>query len=259
MLTARVPDTWQELQNEVARILSECGFTVSVEHHLPLARGQADIDVYAEENINGRRNLILCECKHWKAAVPQNVAHGFRTVAQDAGANAGYIIGLNGFQTGAYQAIENTNIRLVTWQEFQAEFELTWLQTYFVPTVTDKLDPLFTYTEPFAPAWFGNLTDEEQDGFVALVHQHVPVGILTMMLSRWGRISRGIDIPSFPALPLRSAEEPPIDKDGIPDDILDAAGYRDLLDALLHYGHAAIAEFRVYRETALSRRDGQGA
>lgn len=259
MLTARVPDTWQELQNEVARILSECGFTVSVEHHLPLARGQADIDVYAEENINGRRNLILCECKHWKAAVPQNVAHGFRTVAQDAGANAGYIIGLNGFQAGAYQAIENTNIRLVTWQGFQAEFERTWLQTYFVPTVTDELDPFLTYTEPLAPTWFGHLKDKEQDAFVALVRQHVPVGSLTMMLSRWGRISRGIDNTSFPALPLRSAEEPPIDKDGIPDEILDAAGYRDLLDVLLHYGNAAIAEFRVYREAALSRGDGQEA
>lgn len=247
MLTTRTPDTWQDLQNEVARILAESGFLAHIEHPLPLARGQADIDVYAEEMVNGRRYIILCECKFWKAAIPQAVIHSFRTVTADAGANVGYIISLNGFQAGALQAVEQTNIKLVTWDEFMAEFEATWLSAYFVPTITDELDPLMTYVEPFAPAWWGKLTEDDQAAYIQAVERHGPLGHLAMSMSRWTRI---LDNRKLPELPLRTTEGAPI-VGGLPDDILDAAGYRELLELMLTYGRAAIEEFRVFRDKAL--------
>jgi len=248
MLTTRTPDTWQDLQNEVGRILAECGFVVQIEHPLPLARGQADIDVYAEENINGRRYVLLCECKFWKAAIPQAVIHSFRTVTTDAGANVGYIISLNGFQAGALQAVEQTNIKLVKWDAFLAEFEATWLSAYFVPTVTDELDPLMTYVEPLAPAWWGNLTEGDQAAYMQAHGRHGSLGYLAMSMSRWTRM---LDNRKLPDLPLRANEEA-ARVDGLPEDILDAVGYRELLEAMLLHGRAAIAEFRVFRDKAVT-------
>lgn len=62
MITERAPSDWRELQRDVAQVLEECGFTVAVERSTEMARGAAEIDVYAEEVHRGRRNIILCEC-----------------------------------------------------------------------------------------------------------------------------------------------------------------------------------------------------
>src|SRR5258705_8303667 len=130
MITTRVPSTWQALEHDVARILLECGFTVDVEKLIHTVRGDVTVDVYGEESIDGRRYTVLCECKHWKTHVPQTVIHGFRTVVADAGANLGYIVSSSGFQSGAFSAAELSNVRLVTWEEFQKEFTASWVQHY---------------------------------------------------------------------------------------------------------------------------------
>lgn len=255
MLTTQVPDSWQDLQNQVGRILADCGFEVEIERAFPLVRGQASIDVYVEEIVKGRRNRIFCECKYWKTAVPQHVIHSFRTVTADAGANVGYIISLNGFQAGAVDAVKQTNIRLVTWQEFLAEFEATWLSAYFVPTVTETLDLLMTYVEPFAPAWWDMLSDGEKGEYLEAHERYQPLGYLAMMTSRWSRM---LEHRKLPDLPLRANGDDAF-RGGLPDDILDAAGYRELLDAMLLHGQAAIAEFRAFREKAVPQESGSNA
>ena len=108
MITIEVPKTWQDLQRETARILEECGFTVEIEKKIQTVRGEVEIDVYAEEEVKGRKYTILVECKHWKSRVPQSVIHGFRTVVSDIGANVGYIVSLTGFQSGSFSASEMT-------------------------------------------------------------------------------------------------------------------------------------------------------
>ncbi len=92
MITSRLPQSWQDLQADVARLLAECGFDVEVEKTLATARGAVEIDIYAEEQVRGRKYTIICECKFWQNRVPQNVIHGFRTVVSDIGANVGYVI-----------------------------------------------------------------------------------------------------------------------------------------------------------------------
>lgn len=246
MITARVPNSWQDLQEVVANILLECGFSVELEYVLDLGRGKAEIDVYAEETIGGRLNKIICECKHWKSAVPQQVVHAFRTITAEVGANTGYIIASSGFQAGAYQAVERTNVRLVTWEEFQAEFEKVWLDAYFAPTITSELDPLMSYTEPFVPPWFDELSETDRTKFVELVNQHVPLGVLAMRLSIYHQKLNPGDFPELPLGNGRLVSDIP----GLPDDVLAAAGYADLLDILLGRGHAAIKEFLEYRERA---------
>ena len=145
MITHKTPEDWRALQVEVARLLDECGFQeVEVEKTVQTVRGEAEIDVWAEEAVKGRKYLTVCECKHWKANVPQTVVHAFRTVVTDIGAHVGYIVSIAGFQDGAFKASEATNVELVTWEQLQTKFEPSWYETYFSPQITSRLDPLLS-------------------------------------------------------------------------------------------------------------------
>jgi hypothetical protein len=190
MITTNIPQHWQELQSETARILAESGFVVETEEVVETARGKVEIDVYGQENIQGRWFTTLCECKHWKAAVPQAIIHGFRTVVSDIGANKGYIISLAGFQTGAFSAAELTNIELVTWAQFRDAFETSWLSNFFSPQLLQELNGLMTYAEPFLPAWFEKLSAEDQEKFLELKAEHEELGWLLQHLAMHPR-SRG--------------------------------------------------------------------
>lgn len=244
MITTLIPATWEDLQNQCARILTECGFKTETEKVVRLVRGAKEIDVHAEESVQGRLNRIFCECKHWKTRVPQDVIHGFRTVLADGGANAGYIISMAGFQSGSIDAADLTTVNLVTWPEFQAAFEETWLQNFFIPQVTERLDPLMTFTEPLRPDWFSKLPDNDKDAFVELQNEHFALAMLAMQFSRYVRIMGQVQ----PKLPLSS---PHVHDDmlrRLPEDVRQAEGYRELLEAMLTVGEQAIAEFRAIRD-----------
>ena len=87
VIISATPGDWRALKDIVGQILTECGFTVEVEKQVQTVRGGVELDVFAEEDIQGRKCLTVCECKHWKARVAQNTVHGFRTVLMDIGAH----------------------------------------------------------------------------------------------------------------------------------------------------------------------------
>lgn len=120
------PKNWKELQSFVAEILNECGYITEIEKTIQTLRGKVEIDVYAEDK-NSVGIVILCECKFWKNNIPQAVVHSLRSIVNDSGASNGIIISKKGFQTGAIEAINNSNLTLVTWSEFQNLFLSKWI------------------------------------------------------------------------------------------------------------------------------------
>ena len=247
MITERAPETWQDLQNHVANILRECGLTVEVEKTVATVRGEVEIDVYAEEMIKGRKHTILCECKHWKSRVPQSVIHGFRTVVADIGANIGYLISMNGFQAGSFSAAELTNIELVTWEQFQDQFELTWYDEYFSPQIAEQLDPILTYTEPLAPKWFIDLPENEKKNYVDLKKKYDHFGWMIMSFTPYARmLGRSEPRPTLPIIDRVSEKEKALNT--IPREILEAKGYREFFDLCLNHGIPAIQQFRDIRD-----------
>lgn len=245
LLTAQNPKDWSDLQDRVAEILEECGLEAEVQHTLEAARGTVEVDVYAVEKVDGRTTTIAFECKHWRTRVPKAVVQTFRTVLADLGVNAGYIISSSGFQAGAHSVAAMTNLRLLTWQEFQKEFSQTWLQNYLVPQITEGLDTLLSYTEPLVPDWFLNVPNEDKDVLRLLRSKHLAFSALMMQFTRYGRILRDV---GFPDLPLRDRLEAPFaDTAWIPDGILDAVGYRDLLSLVLEHSSMAVEEFDIVR------------
>lgn len=256
MLSKSNPTTWEDLQEMVANILRECKFSVEIEKKIHSARGAVSIDVYAEEQVFSRPYIVLCECKYWKARIPQSIVHGFRTIMSDIGANLGYIITSSYFQSGAFDASLNTNVRLKTWTEFLEEYEETWLQRYFFPTLTERLDPLFTYTEPLRlePVWFELLTASEKNKYNKLYEKYFDFGNYMFTFSKWARMIESdnskIKLPLTDQLAKKNIKENTVN---IPREILEEYAYREFLKKVLHYGERAISEFRAIRDIGMRR------
>lgn len=254
MITEKSPETWQQLQEWTAQILRECGWSADTETVVNTVRGAAEIDVFAVETVQGREYKTLIECKNWSTRVPQNVVHGFRTVMADVGANTGYIISRVGFQSGAYEAAVNTNVRLLSWAEFQEVFEEQWYWTHLTVQVNEVLDPLCSYLEPLPAmaAWDSYLNESEVSRLVEMYQRHQPLGVLifalqpywAMMYGRRDRIR----------LPLGASAEKYGD---LPNSLTSVVGYREFLEELVKYSLPILAEFQSFRDLAFKRRDAE--
>jgi hypothetical protein len=140
------PENWKDLQVKVSQIFGDLGYNCEVEKDLETVRGKVNVDVYAENIIDSPSSIIIAECKNWSTNIPKSVVHSFRTIINDFGANYGIIISKNGFQKGAYEAANNSNIQLFNWDEFQDHFKVQWLET--VIKNVDKIGrPLWYFTD----------------------------------------------------------------------------------------------------------------
>lgn len=141
------PNDWRELESKVAEVLIGSGYNAWVDKKIQTVRGRVDIDVFAEDDESIPKIVCLVECKYWTNDIPQTIVHSFRTVVNDYGANLGIIIAKEGFQSGSYEAVKNTNIKLLTWFNFLDLFETRWLDK-----TLDKLneigEPLRDFTDP---------------------------------------------------------------------------------------------------------------
>jgi restriction system protein len=240
------PSDWRDLQERVALILRESGFTVEIERVLPLARGSASVDVLAHDSESVPPVLIVCECKHWRNPVHQGVVHAFRTIVVDSGANLGIIISSAGFQSGAISSAAFSNVQLKTWEGFQELLEDRWYLKYMVPVLRAELDPLIEYTEPVNSRIFrkaDSLPVGKRETFNLLRSRHLHLGCgLLPLLYPFPTLT---DRPVRPTLPLRTSLGRTLGDDfpPLPEDILDATALRQLLAATSEHSRAAIAEF----------------
>ena len=240
-------------------MLAESGMSVALEQRVSTARGRAVIDVRAEEELHGRHYVIFVECKHWSSPIPQGVIHAFRTVVADAGANIGYVVSSNGFQPGAIAAADLTNLRLVTWEEFQVDFEKAWIEHHLLRAIDERLDPLLRYTEALVPRSFVEVDDAAVAKLKDLRARHGPLGwLMTGFTTPGYEMRRGV-----PALPLREHMPSLLQATAnLPNTILDVSGYREFLDAALRHGEAAIDEFEAVLRTGgaavTAHRDSKG-
>lgn len=142
------PNDWQDLQDKVCAILNQVGFESSTSKILKTPRGQVEVDVFAIDPFSIDKIVYVVECKNWENKVPQTVIHSFITVMQETGANVGYIISKAGFQKGAFDYIQNTSIKNLTFGQFQNKYLRAWAGNYFNNEIDKAADSLIQYTEP---------------------------------------------------------------------------------------------------------------
>jgi hypothetical protein len=106
--------TWQDYQVDVADFFRSLGCTVEVEATVQGIRTRHMVDVWALNERFGLFTRWVVECKNWKTAVPKEKVLALRSIVDDLGADRGFIVNENGFQSGAYEAAESTNISVTT-------------------------------------------------------------------------------------------------------------------------------------------------
>ncbi|TGN65409.1 restriction endonuclease [Nocardioides eburneiflavus] len=243
------PATWQDLEKMVARILRECGYEVDVQKYVELARGDVNVDVWADDHAEPP-NILAIECKHWNRPVSKDVVHGFRTVVGDSGANTGLLVSSAGFQSGAKEAAAYSNVRLLTWNDFQQMYALRWFRSFMSPTIAEETDALHEYTEPINNRVFRKadaLPAERQAAFAALRDVYMPLMVTNFALHPVVVDSKLSPVKAeLPRLPLRDVVQKPEGRallDALPDEVLDATALRPLMERLIHHSRSAIAEF----------------
>ncbi|MBR0986089.1 restriction endonuclease [Bradyrhizobium liaoningense] len=241
LITAIAPGTWRDLEDTVADILRECGMDVQQQINVPLPRGSVDLDVFAEETVEGIRSRVVCECKNWRTNVPREKVHAFRTVMDETGANRGYIISRTGFQQGAVEAAASTNVELLTFEQFQERYFDKWI-TRRCRDIEDVNGNFNVYYEPLGrPGYHALQNDDERAAYDQVWERYAFAGVLLLHFSPYLRmVGRP---PPLPPLPVDVRE---LERQGlvVPHEVKAARGYRELLQLLEHYGRIGLEELR---------------
>jgi len=184
-ITKYIPEHWRDLQNKVSEILSESGFDVEVQRKTKTVRGTVEIDVYAENKVQIPNTINIIECKNWNTAVPQEKIHAFYSVVQNIGANLGLLISKSGFQSGAYEAVKNTNIRLLSWIEFLNLFKEKWIKekTKYLYKKSYELFDFTDYATTKYDNYFHALNKSEREQYIALMNLYGEVPVRCGLIS----------------------------------------------------------------------------
>lgn len=156
--------------------MGKVGFNAETSKTVVTPRGTVELDVYAIDPLSIDKITYVIECKNWDSNIPQTVIHAFTRVIQETGANIGYIISKKGFQSGAYDYTQFTNITIFTFEEFQSRYIRRWFEIHFCSVLDESSDSLIQYTEPInirRERFVSQLDEKKQVEFEELKQRHL--------------------------------------------------------------------------------------
>mgnify|MGYP001352841085 CR=1 FL=1 len=186
MIQNPAPTDWKDLQAGVCRVFREIGLHAEQDKVIKTPRGKVSLDVFAIDPGSVDSIQYVVECKNWKNSIPQSVVHSFTTVMHEVGANIGYIISKQRFQKGAIEYLTNTNIKGVTYADFQNHYLRIWIDRHFCSTIYNISDALVQYTEPInsrREKHKGNLSTKLQNRFKQLYDKYWLFGMAMLSIS----------------------------------------------------------------------------
>lgn len=101
---------WHDYQEEAAAFFRSLGLDAQTNVTVQGVRTQHDIDVLVKMNHVGFDVTWAIECKHWKSKVSKLHVLGLRSIVQEIGADRGILLCEAGFQSGAMEAAQLTNV-----------------------------------------------------------------------------------------------------------------------------------------------------
>lgn len=110
---------WDEYQAETAEFFRSIGFEANTNETLQGVRTPHDVDVVVRSDFLGFDLLWVIECKHWKDRVTKLHVLALREIVTDLGADRGILIAEKGFQSGAIEAANFTNVQLSSLAELR--------------------------------------------------------------------------------------------------------------------------------------------
>jgi restriction system protein len=110
-------NAWKEYQEEAASFFRSLGLDASTDVTVTGVRTTHDIDVVVKSRHIGFEIMWLVECKHWKTRVSKLHVLALREIVADIGADRGILLSEAGFQSGAIEAANLTNVRVTSLAE----------------------------------------------------------------------------------------------------------------------------------------------
>ncbi|NLP35992.1 MAG: hypothetical protein GX359_12545 [Clostridiales bacterium] len=176
IMTNRSPANWRELQELTAYYFNYSGYDAITPCKIETVRGNVEVDVYVRAEKELGENII-CECKFWDTPIPQEKIHAFRTVINDSGASLGIIISKVGFQKGAYSSANNSNIKLLTWEEFLELLFEKWFK-FREKRLLKIVQPLAVYTD-FMDVPTEEFNEEQTKQYKNSLTKYAPIYIIS--------------------------------------------------------------------------------
>ena len=112
--------TWREYQEEAATFFRSLGLEAETDVRLRGVRTAHDVDVVVRSHHVGFDITWLVECKHWKTPVSKLHVLALREIVTDLGADRGILLAESGFQSGAFEAANLTNVQLTSLTQVRA-------------------------------------------------------------------------------------------------------------------------------------------
>lgn len=103
---------WKEYQEEAAEFFRSLGLAASTNVTMKGVRTEHDVDVLVEIDVSGFTIRWIVECKHWKDPVNKLHVLALREIVSDIGADRGIVLCEVGFQSGAVEAANLTNVQI---------------------------------------------------------------------------------------------------------------------------------------------------
>lgn len=111
--------SWSRYQEDAADYFRRLGLHAETNVTLSGVRSTHDIDVVVRFERAGIPHLWVVECKDYNRAVEKEKPLTLRTIVDDVGADRGFLLCENGFQRGAREVVEKTNILVTSLEELQ--------------------------------------------------------------------------------------------------------------------------------------------
>ena len=102
--------TWKKYQEDAAGYFRSIGLNASTDVTIKGVRTSYDVDVLVTSYYVGFEITWVVECKQWKTPVNKLHVLGLREIVSDVGADRGILLSESGFQSGAIEAANLTNI-----------------------------------------------------------------------------------------------------------------------------------------------------
>lgn len=102
---------WYDYQEEAAALFRSMGLDASTNVAVQGVRTSHDVDVVVKSHHAGFDVTWLVECKHWKSPVSKLHVLALREIVADTGADRGILLCEVGFQSGAIEAANLTNVQ----------------------------------------------------------------------------------------------------------------------------------------------------
>lgn len=110
---------WKEYQEAAASYFRELGLEAETDVKIQGVRTSHDVDVLVKSHHAGFDITWVVECKHWKEKVSKLHVLGLREIVTEVGADRGILLSESGFQSGAIEASNLTNVRLTSLEEMR--------------------------------------------------------------------------------------------------------------------------------------------